>query len=169
MQRQGIKPATLTYNALSSACGKGKQLALTRKVFEVMQRRYMEPDATSNDLLIQSCAAFGRSNGALALFAKFATRDISIESFSGPLMECEELGLLSTEVAALSSLSHSVTRSRGLFYRARELCLLAGCEVEAAAVSHRRSSSGRSSARADPASSHVACEQMGGGHQCQFA
>ena len=39
MQRQGIVPDVITYNALVSACEKGKQPERAFKVFHAMQRQ----------------------------------------------------------------------------------------------------------------------------------
>ena len=71
-----------------------------------MQREGAVPEETSIEVFILTYAASGREERALAFFAEFLTcrSDVGIGSYSTRLMECEQRGLLSTEVVALSFL-----------------------------------------------------------------
>ena len=49
MQRQGVEPDLITYNALISACEKSRQAERSLKVFEAVQRQGVVHDAISID------------------------------------------------------------------------------------------------------------------------
>ena len=44
MQREGVVPDLITYNALISACEKSKQLEQALKIFENMQKKGVIPN-----------------------------------------------------------------------------------------------------------------------------
>ena len=55
MEQQGVTPNAITYNALISACGKGKQPEQALNVFEAMVQQGVVPDATTYNALISAC------------------------------------------------------------------------------------------------------------------
>ena len=55
MQRHGVVPNVITYNALISACEKGKQPERALGVLEAMQQQGLEPNAITYNALISSC------------------------------------------------------------------------------------------------------------------
>ena len=55
MQRQGLVPDVITYNALISACEKGKQPERALELFEAMQRQGLVPNVITYNALISAC------------------------------------------------------------------------------------------------------------------
>jgi len=103
---QGVVPDTIIYKALISACEKGKQHECAREVFRAMQCQGLLPDMISIDLLILAHSGSNQRGMALTLVAQCEayTLDLSVLSRSILLMECEQNGLLHTEVTGLSCL-----------------------------------------------------------------
>ena len=54
MQRLGVVPDAITYNALISACEKGKQPGRVLELFEAMQRQCVVPNAITYSTLISA-------------------------------------------------------------------------------------------------------------------
>ena len=55
MQRQGLLPTVITYNALISACEKGMQAKQALEMFYAMQRQGMVPNVITDNALICTC------------------------------------------------------------------------------------------------------------------
>ena len=55
MQQQGIVPDGIIYNALISACAKGKKLGQGLGIFRAMQRQGIVPDVITYNALISAC------------------------------------------------------------------------------------------------------------------
>ena len=55
MQRQGVVPNTMTYNALISAFDLGKQPGRAMELFEMMQRQGVVQDTITYNALISAC------------------------------------------------------------------------------------------------------------------
>ena len=54
MLRQAMKPNMVSYNALISACEKGKELRRAVKVCDLMQRQGIKPNIVSYNALINA-------------------------------------------------------------------------------------------------------------------
>ena len=54
MRQQGVVPDTITYNALISACEKGKQPEQALEHFEAMKRQGIVPDVIARSFLISA-------------------------------------------------------------------------------------------------------------------
>ena len=55
MRRQGVVPNIITYNALISACEKGKKFGRAFNVCEAMLRQGIMPDIVGYTALISTC------------------------------------------------------------------------------------------------------------------
>ena len=55
MQQQGVVPEVITYNALISACEKGKQDERAMRIFEAMQQQGVMPEVITYNALISAC------------------------------------------------------------------------------------------------------------------
>ena len=55
MQEQCVVTDVTIYNALTSACSKGKQIEKALEVFEAMQQQGVVPDAITYNALISAC------------------------------------------------------------------------------------------------------------------
>ena len=55
MKQQGLLPNVITYNALISACEKGKQPERALELFEAMQQRGVVPNVITYSALISVC------------------------------------------------------------------------------------------------------------------
>ena len=55
MQQQGVVSNAITYNALISACEKGKQPEGALQVFEAMKLQSVVPNAITYSALISAC------------------------------------------------------------------------------------------------------------------
>ena len=55
MQRQGLVPSAITYDALISACEKGKQPERALELFEAMQRQGVVADKITYKALMSAC------------------------------------------------------------------------------------------------------------------
>jgi pentatricopeptide repeat domain-containing protein 1 len=68
MERQGVMPNVITYNALISACEKGKQPERALEVFEAMQRQGVVPGVITYSALISACGKGKQPAWALEVF-----------------------------------------------------------------------------------------------------
>ena len=66
MQRQGVVPDVITYNALISACEKGKQPERALQLFEAMKQGLV-PKVITNNTLISACEKGKQPERALEL------------------------------------------------------------------------------------------------------
>ena len=55
MQRQGVVPDVITYNAVISACEKGKQAERALEVFKAMQWQCVVPNVITYNAVISAC------------------------------------------------------------------------------------------------------------------
>ena len=65
MQRQGVVPNTITYNALISSCENGKQLGQALEHFETMLRQRVALDAIFYSALVSACEKCKQPFGSL--------------------------------------------------------------------------------------------------------
>ena len=68
LQRQCLVPNLITYNALISACVKGRQAKEALDVFQAMQWQGVMPDVITYNALISACAQGMQPEGALEVF-----------------------------------------------------------------------------------------------------
>jgi len=68
MQRQGMVPEVITYNALISACEKGNHSEQAMKVFKAMQRQCLLPNVITYCALISACEKGKQPEQALEMF-----------------------------------------------------------------------------------------------------
>ena len=68
MQRRGVQPDVITWNAAISACEKGAQWERALEMFEEMQRRGLQPDVITWNAVISSCQQSGSLDQAIDLF-----------------------------------------------------------------------------------------------------
>ena len=55
MVQQGVVPNAITYNALISACEKGKQPEQSPSVFAAMEQQAVVPNLIAHNALISAC------------------------------------------------------------------------------------------------------------------
>ena len=55
MQRQGVAPNVITYNALISTCEKGKKPERAHELLKAMQRQGVVPNVITYSALISTC------------------------------------------------------------------------------------------------------------------
>ena len=65
MQNPGVVPNAITYNALSTACEKGKQPEGALQVFELMQNPGIVLNTITYNALISACEKGKQPEGAL--------------------------------------------------------------------------------------------------------
>ena len=68
MQRQGLVPVASTFNALASACVKGKQPERAMHVFQALQRQGVLPDLTTYSTVINAWEKGKQPDRALEVF-----------------------------------------------------------------------------------------------------
>ena len=76
MQRRGMEPSVVTYSALISACGKGRDLKKALELFAQMQRRGLQLDVITFNALISVCGKACKPEKALELFAELQRRGL---------------------------------------------------------------------------------------------
>ena len=68
MQRQGVVPDVISYNAVISACEKGKQPERAMRIFEATQQQGVVPNIVTYSALISACEKGEQPERALELF-----------------------------------------------------------------------------------------------------
>ncbi|CAE8627485.1 unnamed protein product [Polarella glacialis] len=110
----GLQPDVITCNSLISACAAGLAWRPALELLAAMPTMSLTPDQVSYSGAVRSCAgcSWFRALGVLESMLDAAV-DPDVSSFSALLMECQQRGLLATEVALLRSLSTTVKREGG--------------------------------------------------------
>jgi len=68
MQRWGVLPDVITYNAVISACEKGRQPEQALKVFQALQRQRTLPDIITYDAVVSAYEKGKQPSRALVMF-----------------------------------------------------------------------------------------------------
>ena len=68
MKQKGVVPNVITYNALISACEKGKQPEQAMEVFKAMQQQGVVPDVITYSALISACEKSKQPEQAMEVF-----------------------------------------------------------------------------------------------------
>ena len=68
MKQQGVVPNVITYNALISACEKGKQPRRTIEILQAMQGQGLVPNVITYSALISACGKGKKPKRVLEVF-----------------------------------------------------------------------------------------------------
>jgi pentatricopeptide repeat protein len=105
MQRRGVQPNVITWNAAISACAKGAQWERAVELFEEMQRRGVQPDVITWSAAISACEQSGLLEQAIDLFLKAQSIGIFSLWLSPATIDLHDLSLSVARAAVASVLA----------------------------------------------------------------
>ena len=102
MQQQEIVPDVITYSALISACGRGKQLERALEIFDKMQQQGIEPNIITYSALISACAVSNWHNDAMNIFSEMQKKGVVPKAITCSKLMCswKEFRLRELDVTA---------------------------------------------------------------------
>ena len=100
MQQQGIVPNIITYNAVISACEKGKQPERALEILDKMQQQRIVPNIITYSALISACEKGKQPERALEIFDKMEEQSIApdIITYNALISACERNGCCSSKL-----------------------------------------------------------------------
>jgi len=96
LQRRGLEPEIITYNAMISNCEKGGQWEKALELFDELQQRGLKPDVITYNALISACEndGGGQWEQAFELFGDLKRRGLepTVITYNAMISACEKGG-----------------------------------------------------------------------------